>query len=317
MAEAPTAKFKPPAQLNKHAAIKGSLGDNIFDLIDTIFIVCFLIIILYPLYWVIIASFSAADAVNAGKVLFVPYRVTLAGFKSVFADAALWRAYKNTIIYTVLGCIMNVSITLAGGYALSRSDLPMRPLIMKLLIFTMFFHGGMIPTFLVVKGLGIYDTIWAVLLPATLSVYNMTVARAFFQSSIPAGLEEAARIDGASNIRTFATIVLPCSPAIISVLTMFHAVQRWNEYFGAMIYLRDNTLFPLQLYLREILLATQAALDLAGGQITDQKALEEMRNAAQQIRYGSIIISTMPMMILYPFMQKFFVKGVMVGSMKG
>jgi len=148
-------------------------------------------------------------------------------------------------------------------------------------------------------------------------VYNLTVARAFFQSSIPAGLEEASRIDGAANLRLFLTIVLPCSPAIISVLLMFHAVQRWNEYFGAMIYLRDNGLFPLQLYLREILLAAQSAIELGAGEIADQHALEEMRNAAQQIRYGSIIISTLPMMLLYPFMQRFFVKGVMVGSMKG
>jgi len=317
MAEAPTAKLKPPAQLNKNTAVKGSLGDNIFDICDTFFIICFLLIVIYPMYWLIIASFSNAQAVNAGKVLFWPYKLTLEGYKIVFADIALWRAYKNTIIYTVLGCVLNVSITLGGGYALSRDDLPLRPLIMKLLIFTMFFNGGLIPTFLVVKQLGIYDTIWAVLLPSTLSVYNMTVARAFFQSSIPTGLEEAARIDGATNMRTFFTIVLPCSPAIISVLTMFHAVQRWNEYFNAMIYLRDNNLFPLQLYLRDILLAVQTALNMAGGQISDQKALEEMRNAAQQIKYGTIIISTLPMMILYPFMQKFFVKGVMVGSMKG
>ncbi len=317
MAEAPTSKLKPPAELNRQTAVRGSLGDNIFDIVDTLVIIAFLIIVIFPLYWVIIASFSGAQEVNAGKVIFFPVNLTINGYQQVFTDMSLWRAYKNTIIYTVLGCVLNVSITLAGGYALSRSDLPLRPLIMKLLIFTMFFNGGLIPTFLVVKGLGIYDTIWAVLLPSTLSVYNMTVARAFFQSSIPSGLEEAATIDGASNMRTFLTIVLPCSPAIISVLTMFHAVQRWNEYFNAMIYLRDNNLFPLQLYLRDILLAVQTALNMAAGQVTDQKMLQEMRDGAQQIKYGSIIISTLPMMILYPFMQKFFVKGVMVGSMKG
>ncbi|NMA66916.1 MAG: carbohydrate ABC transporter permease [Clostridiaceae bacterium] len=294
-----------------------SAGDKIFNLCNMIIISLFVVIVLYPLYWVLIASISEPQAVNNGQVLLWPIGFSLSGYKKLIDTSMIWRSYANTIFYTVLGTALNVAVTLSGGYALSRPQLPLRGIIMKLLIFTMFFTGGLIPTYLLVKNLNMLNTIWAVLLPTTLSVYNMTIARAFFQSSIPDGIIEAAQIDGCSNIRTFFSVVLPVSPAIISVLVLFHVVFRWNEYFNAMIYLTDADKFPLQLILREVLVSSQsAALNIAGSG-GDSKAVMEMQRQAQLIRFSSIIVSTVPMLIMYPFMQKYFVKGIMVGALKG
>mgnify|MGYP001066340800 CR=1 FL=1 len=302
---------------NKSSIIGYSAGDKIFNLCNMIIISLFVVIVLYPLYWVLIASISEPQAVNNGQVLLWPIGFSLSGYKKLIDTSMIWRSYANTIFYTVLGTALNVAVTLSGGYALSRPQLPLRGIIMKLLIFTMFFTGGLIPTYLLVKNLNMLNTIWAVLLPTTLSVYNMTIARAFFQSSIPDGIIEAAQIDGCSNIRTFFSVVLPVSPAIISVLVLFHVVFRWNEYFNAMIYLTDADKFPLQLILREVLVSSQsAALNIAGSG-GDSKAVMEMQRQAQLIRFSSIIVSTVPMLIMYPFMQKYFVKGIMVGALKG
>ncbi|MGI5899692.1 MAG: carbohydrate ABC transporter permease [Christensenellales bacterium] len=304
--------------VKRRSGIGRSFGDKLFDTTNLIIILIFLFIILYPLYWLLIASVSEPNAVNGGKVLLWPVGFNLSGYNKLLQTPSIWRAYGNTIIYTVVGTVMNLIVTLCGGYALSRPNLPLRGLVMKLLIFTMFFNGGLIPTYLlVVRYLNLNNTMWAVLLPTTLSVYNMTVARAFFQSSIPDGIVEAAQIDGCGNLRTFFKVVLPVSPAIISVLILFHVVFRWNEYFNAMIYLTKPEKFTLQLVLREVLVSSSsAALNIAGSG-GDSKAIMEMQRQAQLIKYSSIVVSTLPMLIIYPFMQKYFVKGIMVGALKG
>lgn len=294
--------------------IRRSRSDLIFDVINVTIIIIFLVIILYPLYWVLIASFSDPNAVNRGDVAFWPIGVTFSGYKKLFEYDTIWRSYLNTIIYTVVGTALNVAVTVAGGYALSRPTLPGRKIVMRLLIFTMFFNGGMIPLYLLVQRLGLLNNMWGLILPTTLSVYNMTIARSFFQNSIPEGLIDAAKIDGCGNIKTFFYIVLPLSPAIISVMVLFHVVFRWNEYFNAMMFFTKTKLYPLQLVLRDILINnTMSQVNSSGA---DAMAMEEMRKQAQLIKYSSIVVSTVPMLILYPFLQKYFVKGIMVGSLK-
>ena len=290
-------------------------GDVIFDTVNVIIIALFLFIIIYPLYWTLIASFSEPNAVNRGDVSFWPVGMTFSGYKRLFEYDTIWRSYLNTLIYTVVGTVLNVAVKGAGGYALSRPTPPGRGIVMKLLIFTMFFNGGMVPLYMLVQQLGLLNNMWGLILPTTLSVYNMTIARAFFQSSIPDGIIEAAQIDGCSNIGTFFRIVLPVSPAIISVMCLFHVVFRWNEYFNAMMFFTKPDLYPLQLVLRDILINnTMTQVNSSGA---DAMAMEEMRKQAQLIKYSSIVVSTVPMLILYPFLQKYFVKGIMVGSLKG
>lgn len=292
-------------------------ADRIFDIVNVLILCLFMLIIVYPLYWVIIASISDPNLVNAGKINLYPRSITMSGYKKLFDTPKIWRAYGNTIVYTLIGTIMNVAVTMCGGYALSRRQLPFRPLIMKLLVFTMFFNGGLIPTYLLVKNLGLLNTMWAVLLPSTLAVYNLTIARAFFEGSIPDGIIEAAQIDGCSQIKTFFLVVLPVSPSILSVLILFHVVFRWNEYFSAMIYLSKEQDYPLQLILREILISSQSAAQDMASNGGDSMAVMEKQRQAQLIKYSSIVVSTLPMLVIYPFMQKYFVKGIMVGALKG
>ena len=296
-----------------------SKGDKIFDTINFIVISLVLLIILYPMYWVVIASVSCPNISNRGGVWLWPVDFNLSGYTILFQNPIIWRAYLNTIQFTVVGTLLNVVVTMCGGYALSRPQLPYRSVVIKLLVFTMFFSGGMIPLYILVAiTLNLNNTMWAVLLPTTLSVFNMMVARAFFQNSIPDGIVEAAQIDGCGHLRTFITVVLPVSPAIMSVLVLFHVVFRWNEFVNAMIFLTRPELITLQLFLRELLISSQAAAEgIAAGNAGDPLAVMEMQRRAQLIRFSSIIISTLPMLMFYPFMQKYFVKGIMVGSLKG
>ena len=305
-------KAAPAKHGNK---VHRSRGDMIFDTVNVIIIGIFLFIIIYPLYWTLIASFSDPNAVNRGDVSFWPVGITFSGYDRLLQYTQIWRSYLNTIIYTILGTVLNVAVTVAGGYALSRPNLPLRGVIMKLLIFTMFFNGGIIPLYRLIGDMNLLNNMWGLILPTTLSVYNMTIARAFFQGSIPDGIVEAAQIDGCSNIGTFFRIVLPVSPAIISVMCLFHVVFRWNEYFNAMMFFTDVNLYPLQLVLRDILINNTMTSQSGSG--SDAQAIVEMRRQAQLIKYSSIVVSTVPMLILYPFLQKYFVKGIMVGSLKG
>lgn len=290
-----------------------SRNDKIFDLLNTLFFIVVSLIVIYPLYFMLIASFSDPDAVNTGQTFLWPKDITLNGYKEIFSNSRIWAGYKNSIIYALLSMIIRTSLTITAGYALSRKDLVGRNFFMMMIIFTMFFGGGLIPTYLIVRDLDMINTVWAMIIPGAVSAYNLIIVKTFFQQTIPDELLEASAIDGCSNIRFFTKIVLPLSLPIIAVIALFSAVQEWNSYFSALIYLRDAEMHPLQLILRDILVQNQAQ------DLLSEDAVEAMQRqkAAEQIKYGVIIVSSVPMLILYPFLQRFFIKGVMIGSVKG
>ena len=294
--------------------VNESKSDLIFDRINIFIMICVFIIVLYPLYFIVIASISDPYAVNSGKVILFPKGITLEGYSRVFEHAPLWNGYKNTIIYTLLGTAINVILTLCGGYVLSRRDLVGRNFLSKFVVFTMIFNGGLIPRFLVVKNLGLYDSIWSLILPGAISVYNLIVCKSFFESTIPTELLDSAYIDGCNNIKFFIRIVLPISPAIIAVLILFYAVGHWNSYFDALIYLKSPEKNPLQIVLRDLLVTFEV---MQGDAVGDAGTLEAKQKIADIMRFAIIIVSSAPVIIIYPFLQKYFIKGIMVGSIKG
>jgi putative aldouronate transport system permease protein len=274
-----------------------------------------LLIVLYPLYFVAISSISDPTAVNSGKVLFWPQGFTLEGYRKIFENDKVWTGYANTILYTVLDVSFSLAIMIPAGYALSRRDLAGRNFCMFAIVFTMFFSGGMIPTYLIVKALHMVNTIWAVIVPTAISAYHLIVVQTFFQTTIPEELLEAAKVDGCSIFRFFFNIVLPLSAPIIAVMALFNAVAQWNSYFPALIYLQNESLYPLQLILRTILISSQvSAQDL---DVVDPEAIIESHHYAELVKYALIIVASVPVLMLYPFLQSYFVKGVMIGSIKG
>jgi len=288
-------------------------GDLVFDIINNAIMVVLILIIAYPLYFIIIASFSDPIEVMAGKVWLWPMTITFEGYQRIMRDSSIWLGYRNSIFYTVTGTSLSVVCTLLGAYSLSRKDLIGRGILMKLIIFTMIFSGGLIPRYLTVRNLGMVNTIWAMIIPSAIGAYNLTIARSFFESTIPEELLDASRIDGCSNRKFFVSIVIPISSAIIAVLILFYGVGNWNEFFDAMIFLDNKKLYPLQLILRSILIQSQAQTNM----IDDIESVEAAIRTAEQIKYGVIIVASLPVLILYPALQKYFVKGVMIGSIKG
>ncbi len=293
--------------------IRQSRSDVVFDIFNYSLVTFFFLTVFYPLFFVVIASVSNPDLVNLGKVWLLPKELNFLGYQKVFQDHNIWLGYRNTIIYTSLGTTINVILTLPAGYVLSRKDLVGRMLFMRLLIFTMLFHGGLIPTYLIVKSLGILNTIWVMVIPSAVAVWNVVIARAFFEGTIPFELLEASRVDGCSNQRFFWSIVLPISSALIAVETLFYAIQHWNAFFQALIYLNDQRLYPLQLFLRDILLRQELSEELT----EDVRDLIEMQRLSEIIKYALIIVASLPVLVLYPFLQHYFVKGVMIGAIKG
>lgn len=283
-----------------------------FDIILYAISFVLLIIILYPIYFIVTASFSDPSAVASGKVWLVPKGFTLEGYAELLKHKEIWIGYKNTIIYTALGTVIGVFVNITAAYVLSRKDFVGRKFFMLLFVFTMFFNGGLIPTYFTIQKFGLYNNFLVMVLPFSVSAFNVIVARTFFQNSIPDSLWDQARIDGCGNIRYFAQIVVPLSKAIISVLALWIAVGQWNSYFNALIYLKDNDLYPLQLILRNILVTNNMQTALGSGEAA-QIALRR----ANLMRYSVIVISTLPIMCVYPFAQKYFNKGVMIGAVKG
>jgi putative aldouronate transport system permease protein len=288
-------------------------GDAVFDAINVMLMALSMVLILYPLYFVVIASISNPDQVNAGRVWFVPRDITFDGYRRIMNNRTIWTGYGNTIIYAVAGTAINLLLTIPAAYALSRRDFMGRDFFMILFTFTMFFAGGLIPLYLLVRSLGMLNTRWAMVLPNAILVWNLIVARTFFQHSIPAELLEAARMDGCTNRRFFVSVVLPLSPALLAVMVLFYAVGHWNSFFHALVFLRSERLYPLQLVLRDILLAAQMQETM----VDDVRAAREQMRIADSIRYGSIIVASLPVLILYPFLQRYFVQGVMIGAIKG
>ncbi|AYB44250.1 carbohydrate ABC transporter permease [Paenibacillus lautus] len=287
-----------------------SRADRLFDWFNYGFLALLLIVILYPLYFIVIASVSDPISVGGGKVWLFPVDFTLEGYQKILENQAIWVGYKNTILYMAVGTAVNVAITVTGAYPLSRKDMYGRNLFMFLITFTMFFSGGLIPTYLLVKSLGLMNSMWALILPGAVSVWNLIITRTFFQHNIPEELREAADMDGCSDFRFFLQVALPLSKAILAVLVLFYGVGHWNSFFSALIYLRDEAQYPLQLVLRNILIQNEVQelmnLELGAGS-----------NLSESIKYGVIIVASIPVLILYPMVQKYFVKGVMIGSLKG
>lgn len=287
-------------------------GDRVFDIAVYFFSAVILVLVLYPLLFVVSASFSSPDQVLNGNVVLWPKGLTLEPYRKVFENQAIWTGYKNTVLYTVLGTAVNIIMTVMAAYPLSRKDLPLRNLLMLLIVFTMYFTGEMIPTYLLVRDLHMDNTIWAMILPGAIATYNLIVMRTFFQTNIPDELYESAMLDGCSNLRMLFSIVLPLSKAILAVMVLFYSVAHWNAYFNALIYLRSERLYPLQLILREILILNQS--EEMG---TNNAGMAEKVLMAESIKYSVIIVSSLPVLFFYPFLQRYFVKGVMVGAIKG
>ncbi len=290
-----------------------SWNDKLYYTVVAAVLTVFFLLVLYPCIFVISASFSSGTAVQAGKVVLFPVDFSLEGYRTVFHTSTVWTGFRNSLFYTIVGTFINVALTITTAYCLSRHDLPGRNGIMLLFTFTMFFNGGMIPTYILVQKLGMINTVWSLLLPGAIGVYNLIVARTFIINSIPGELLEAAQIDGCSDLMYFWKIVLPLSKAVIAVLVLFYGVGHWNSYFNAMIYLHDKALYPLTLFLREILMADQ----IDPSTIQDPEMQARLAEAAGVIKYALIVVSMVPVLVIYPFIQKYFVKGVMIGSVKG
>ncbi|TJY42323.1 carbohydrate ABC transporter permease [Cohnella pontilimi] len=297
--------------MSKQAKLSGQSDGRVFNAVNYTIATLIILIVLYPLVFVVSASFSNPAKVLGGEVWLLPKGFTLAAYNYILHDGKVWLGYRNTLLYTVVGTAVNMVMTILAAYPLSRPDLPGRKLLMVLITLTMFFNGGLIPTYLLVKSLGMVDTMWALIVPGAIATYNLIVMRTYFQSSIPWELQEAAHIDGCSNWRLLVSIILPLSKPILAVMVLFYAVGHWNSFFGALIYIRNEHLYPLQLVLREILMISTA------GSADGNVGMENQVLLAEGIKYAVIIISSLPVLIMYPFVQRHFVKGVMIGSIKG
>lgn len=293
--------------------VKLSGEDLIFEIVNYAILGLFLLIVAYPLYFVVIASISNPYDVVSGNVYLLPKNITFEGYERIIRDSSIWTGYKNTIFYTTIGTLLSVGLTMMLAYPLSRKHFSGRKFIMVLLLITMYFHGGLIPQYLLVKNLGLRDTWMAIVLLGAVSVYNVIITRSFLEANIPEELEQAAAIDGCSPIKFFTLMVLPLSKAVIAVLVLYYGVGHWNDYFKAMIYLNKSEKFPLQLILRSILVQSQTTAEMSD----DFSVIEEAMRIAEQIKYGVIIVASVPVLILYPFLQRYFIKGVMIGSIKG
>ena len=288
--------------------------DKIVYTLNYILLIAFLIIVLYPFVYIVSCSFSSGQALISGKVTLLPVDPTLEGYKAILEYKDIWTGFANSFLYTIAGTLVGLTLTILAAYPLSRFSLVGRRPLMMLFLFTMLFNGGLVPNYMLVLSLGLLNTAWAIILPTALSAYNVIVARTFFINTIPNELHESAELDGCGEFRFLISIVLPLSKAIMAVLVLWIAIGFWNSYFNPMIYLNDKSKFPLQLILREILL-------MANVDFTKAAANPELYYKNQQLseilRYGTIIISALPLMVLYPFIQKYFVQGVMIGSVKG
>lgn len=290
--------------------INESVGDRLFMGAIYTFLILVLIAVLYPLVYIVSASFSSASAVVSGRVWLFPVEPTLDGYKAIFNNSQIIQGFSNSLFYTVVGTFISVTITILLAYPLSKKTFYGRSFIMVLLVFTMIFDGGLIPLYLVVKNLNMIDTIWALLLPQALAVFQVIIARTFFQSTIPDELSEASEMDGCSETKFFWKVVLPLSKPILAVLVLMYAVMKWNMYFDALIYLKSEELFPLQIILRSILILNVES----GGNIEEVLKLQGLK---ELMKYSLIVVSSLPVLVLYPFVQKHFVKGMLIGSIKG
>ncbi|MFD1394086.1 carbohydrate ABC transporter permease [Lacticaseibacillus jixianensis] len=296
----------------KPKKVKLSGKDLAFQIFIYAFAILMILAIIYPLWFIIIASFSNPAEVANGQVWLWPSHLDFKGYQALFKQPIIWRSYGNTVLYTVIGTAFGLAVNIPAGYALSRKDLVGRKWINVLYVIPMFISGGLVPIYLTVKGVGLLNSFWVMIIPFAVSPYNIIVARTFFQSSIPESLWEAAQLDGAGTFKYFFSMVLPLSKAILAVLGLWTAVGIWNQWFNALIYLQNENLQPLQLILRRILISNQQVAGNTTGQLA-----AELQQLSDMMKYASIVISTLPIMMVYPFLQKYFNQGVMLGSVKG
>ncbi|MCI9664419.1 MAG: carbohydrate ABC transporter permease [Lachnospiraceae bacterium] len=290
--------------------------DLSFRIVVTVITVSAFLFVLYPIYFVVIASFSDSTLVNQGQVILYPKGVSLYGYSQIFKKPEIWVGYKNTIIYSFFGTIFNLIVTLPAAYVLSRKDFAARSIVMKLFVITMYFNGGMIPTYMLIKDVRLLDSPLVMIIFGAVNVYNLIITRTFFETSIPDELYEAAALDGCSHFRYFSTVVLPLSKAVIAVIMLYYLVGHWNDFFSALLYLNSDKYQPLQIVLRNILLLNQAMAGTTGAS-AGAGAGAYAQQFADQIKFGVIIVSTVPVLCVYPFIQKYFEKGVMIGAVKG
>lgn len=295
----------------KPMKMKKSRQEKVVNFIIHFIAVIMILAIIYPLWFIIIASFSNPADVANGNVWIWPKKWVVDGYRELFKVSAIWRSYANTIFYTVAGTFFALLVNITAGYAMSRKDMVGRKWINYFYIIPMFISGGLIPIYLIVKDFNLIDTIWVMIVPFSVSTYNIIVARTFFNSSLPEGLWESAQIDGCGTIRYFLQFVLPLSKAIIAVIGLWTAVGIWNSWFNSLIYLQSENLQPLQLLLRRILISNQSLLGAATGEMAS-----ELRRLSEMMKYASIVVSTVPILCLYPFLQKYFNQGVMIGAIK-
>ena len=301
----------PARRAKNKNRIKITAGERIYYLIVNLILGIFFTLVLAPLINIVASSFSSADAVIKGKVLLWPVEFNVEGYKAVFDYNGIWRSYWNTIVYTFVGTAINLFMTMIAAYPLARKNLPLKKPVVMLFMFTMLFSGGMIPGYLLIRNLKMINTIWAIVLPGAISVYNMIIARTFIQG-IPSDIEEAAKIDGCSDIYYFWKMVLPLSKTVIAVLALYYAVGHWNDYFTPWLYMNKTEKYPLQIILRTILVMnTFDAESMLEDDLLANKALQDL------LKYSLIIVSSVPILVAYPFAKKFFLKGVMIGALKG
>lgn len=294
---------------------RNSKGDIIFDTFVVLISIIIFICVAYPIYFVIIASISDSTLVTRGLVTLWPKGISFYGYQQIIEDTRIWIGYSNTILYTLGGTFINLLVTLPAAYALSRKEMTGRNFLTFFFAFTMFFNGGIIPTYILFRDLGLINSRWVFVLPTALNVFNLIIARTFFENSIPKSLYEAAELDGCSHFQFFMKVALPLSKALISVIGLYYLVQHWNNFFTGLIFIRDYDKQPLQIVLRDILISNQAFQQGAGAGGGDIGGYAQQ--FADQIKYAVIIVSTLPILIIYPFIQKYFDKGVMIGSLKG
>ncbi|MFD1990551.1 carbohydrate ABC transporter permease [Paenibacillus nicotianae] len=301
------------------AVIKETKTDRLFLICNYLYVTIAFALVLYPVIYILSASISTPSYVNSGEMWLLPKGITFEGYVRVFENSKIWVGYGNTILYTIVGTAINLLVTLPAAYALSRKDFVGRGFFMGMFLVTMFFSGGLIPTYLVVKQLGLVNSMWALILPGAASVWNIIVARTFFQSTIPIELQEAAHMDGCTNLRLFLKIVVPLSTPIIAVMALFYGVGHWNSYFNALVYLNDQSKYPLQMVLRQILVLQEMSTSAQGAATSGEAAMAMNAKAdmAALLKYAVIIVATLPIIAVYPFVQRYFVQGVMIGSVKG
>lgn len=291
-----------------------SKGDKIFKYVNMTVVTLIMFIVLYPLIYVLSCSISSPNMVAVGKIILFPKEMTLLGYKRVFQDPNIMLGYKNTIIYTLFGTLINLFVTVPAGYSLSKKELPGNKIIMMFFLITMYFSGGIVPTFLLIRGLGMYNTRAVLLILGAFSTYNCIVCRSFFLN-IPKELEEAAYIDGCPPIRTFIQIILPLSKALMGVMVLYFGIGHWNAYFNALMFVNDNKFKPLQLFLRDILIQATESAEMMDD--SDEELMQEALKVKELIKYSCIVVASLPVLIIYPFFEKYFSKGVLIGSIKG